>query len=364
MPSPSDPAAARLGDLLLRWEESCDKGQEVSAEELCADCPELVAELRRRIQVLKEMDAAMDSNKQTHGNPDSTSWPGMRPNDPLVADLLRPAQTVVPGFRILEILGRGGMGVVYRAEQLAQNRQVALKMIKTGQRAPSEAVGRFDREAQAISLLNHPNIVQIYNVGEYRGQPYLVLELVEGGTLSQKMAGQPMPWRDAARLVEALARAIQHAHSHGIMHRDLKPGNILLTRDGTPKVSDFGLAKPLHEEGSLLTRSGAILGTPCYMSPEQAMGRGHEVGPLTDIYGLGTILYQALTGQPPFQGGAAFDILRQVEHEPPRPPSQIVPEVPAELERICLRCLEKKPANRYPTALELAEDLQRFLAGS
>lgn len=364
MSSPSNTPASILADLLLRWEELRDEGQNPSPEELCTKCPELTEELRRRIQVLKRMDPVLETgSKPSKANADSTSMPAFKGgNDPLAADLLRPAQTVVPGFRILGILGRGGMGVVYRAEQLIQERQVALKMIRTGMKTARDAIGRFHREARAISLLNHPNIVHILDVGEYQNQPYLVLELVEGGTLSQKLAGQAMPHQEAARLMEALARAIHHAHSHGVIHRDLKPANILLTCDGIPKVSDFGLAKPV-DQASLLTRSGAILGTPCYMSPEQAKGRSQDVGPLTDIYGLGTILYQALTGKPPFEATTAFDTLRQVENAPPRPPSTIIPEVPAELERICLHCLEKVPANRYPSALALAEDLQAFLRG-
>jgi serine/threonine-protein kinase len=362
MPPPSDKPTVRLADLLLRWEDLREQGKEPSPEELCADCPELVEELKRRIEVLKQMDPVLDTTGTPgKGVAEQTFWPG-KGNDALAADLLRPAQAVVPGFRILGVLGRGGMGQVFRAEQLAHKRQVALKMIRTGLRAPPEAIARFRREARTISRLSSPNIVKIYEIGEYQGQPYLVLELVEGGTLSQKWAGKPMPPVEAARLVEALARAIHHAHSHGIIHRDLKPANILLTRDGVPKLTDFGLAKPM-DTASLLTRSGAILGTPCYMSPEQAAGRGHDAGPLTDIYGLGTILYQVLTGRPPFQAETAFDTLRMVEKEPPLPPSQQVPEVPPELERICLKCLEKEPTNRYPTALALAEDLQRFLAG-
>lgn len=364
MPPSSDSEATRLTDLLLRWEDLRDEGKDISPEELCTDCPELMAELKNKIQALKQMDPVLETKgKSSKGVPETTSWPGVRGNDVLAADLLRPAQMIVPGFRILGILGRGGMGVVYRAEQLTHQRQVALKMIRTGMRSPPESIQRFHREARAISLLNHPNIVQIYDVGEYQGQPYLVLELVEGGTLGQKTADHPMPPQEAARLVEALARAIHHAHMHGIMHRDLKPANILLTPNGTPKLSDFGLAKPLHD-ASLLTRSGAILGTPCYMSPEQAKGRGHDVGALTDIYGLGTILYQTLTGLPPFQEATSFDTLRAVEHEPPKSPSQIISAIPAELEQICLRCLEKDPAHRYPNARALAEDLQRFVGSN
>ncbi len=240
----------------MRWEESREQGQELSPEELCADSPELLEELRRRIRILKQMDSVLETGCKQDATVDSTSMPQGKRVDPGAADLLRPAQTVVPGFRTLGILGRGGMGVVYRAEQLAEKRQVALKMIRTDSKAPRDSIARFHREARAISLLKHPNIVQIYEIGEYQGQPYLVLEVVDGGTLSQRLAGRPLPAREAARLVEALARATHHAHSCGIMHRDLKPSNVLLGRDGTPKLSDFGLAKPL-EDANQLTRSGS-----------------------------------------------------------------------------------------------------------
>ncbi len=211
-----------------------------------------------------------------------------------------------PGYELLGELGRGGMGVVYKARQIGLNRLVALKMIPAGAGASPQTRARFHTEALAAGRLQHPHIVQIHDIGEHGGQPYFSLELVEGGTLYQKLAGQPQPVGDTVRLIETLARAVYHAHQHGIIHRDLKPTNILLSADGTPKISDFGLAKSLEEDSSQ-TRTGTIVGTPNYMAPEQASGSLSAVGPAADIYALGVILYEMLTGRPPFCADAARD---------------------------------------------------------
>jgi tRNA A-37 threonylcarbamoyl transferase component Bud32 len=253
------------------------------------------------------------------------------------------------------------MAVVYKARQQSLQRIVALKMILAGAHAGPEELTRFRIEAESVAHLQHPNIVQIFEVGQVGSCPYCALEYVEGGSLTQQVAGQPLSHDQAARLLEKLARAIHVAHQNGIVHRDLKPGNVLLTAEGEPKISDFGLAKRLDAEQGQ-TRTGAVLGTPSYMAPEQAEGKA-GIGPAADVYGLGAILYELLTGRPPFQADTALDIVRQVVSEEPARPSQLRPKLPRDLETICLKCLEKDPRRRYPSALALADDLARYLRG-
>jgi serine/threonine-protein kinase len=267
----------------------------------------------------------------------------------------------VAGYEVLGILGRGGMGVVYQARDRRLKRVVALKMILAVEHAGPEAAARFRAEAEALARLQHPNIVQVYEVGEQDGRPYLALEYVPGGSLARRLGGRPQPARPAAELTETLARAVHAAHSAGVVHRDLKPANVLLTSDGTPKITDFGLAKRLDD--ATQTRTGLILGTPCYMAPEQAEGRNRAIGPPADGYALGGILYELLTGRPPFQGTTALDTLQQVRTEEPVSPSRLQPKVPRDLDTICLKCLQKAPDRRYASALDLAEDLRRFLDG-
>ena len=266
-----------------------------------------------------------------------------------------------PGYEVLGELGRGGMGVVYRARHVALDRPVALKVVLGATHAGPDQLTRFRAEATAAARLGHPNIVQVYEVGEHAGQPYFSLELVDGGTLADRLRGEPQPARLAAELVRTLARAVEHAHSRGIVHRDLKPGNVLLA-DGVPKVTDFGLAKQSTGD-SHLTQTGQVLGTPSYMAPEQAAGRGHEVGPAADVYALGAILYECLTGRPPFRAAAVMDTVLQVLHDEPVPPSRLQPKLPRDLETVCLKCLAKKPEHRYASAVALADDLDRFLNG-
>jgi serine/threonine-protein kinase len=266
-------------------------------------------------------------------------------------------------YELLRELGRGGMGVVYQAWQSSLSRTVALKMILAGAHAGPEELARFRAEAEAVARLQHPNIVQIYQVGEHDGRPYFALEYVEGGSLERKLAGAPRPPREAAALAETLARTVHYAHQRGIVHRDLKPANVLLTEDGTPKITDFGLAKILVGARGDPTQTGAVLGTPGYMAPEQASGRPREVGPAADVYALGAILYECLTGRPPFLGETPLDTLEQVRALDPIPPRQLQPKVPLDLETICLKCLRKEPGQRYGSALDLAEDLRRFLGG-
>jgi hypothetical protein len=260
------------------------------------------------------------------------------------------------------------MGVVYRARHLSLKRPVALKMILGGGQAGERERARFKSEAEAVARLQHPNIVQVYEVGEWHAEtggpplPYCALELVEGGTLAGKLKGQPLPLPEAARLVQTLARAMHLAHSRNVVHRDLKPANVLLSAQGEPKVTDFGLARQLDADSGQ-TQSGAIMGTPTYMAPEQASGQAHAAGPAADVYALGAILYECLTGRPPFKGVSVLDVLEQVRTREPAPLRRLHPRVPADLETVCLKCLRKEPEKRYASAAELADELERFLRG-
>ena len=267
---------------------------------------------------------------------------------------------LIKGYYILGELGRGGMGVVYRARQIALNRVVAIKMILAGGHAGSEQLARFQAEAEAVAMLAHPNIVQVYDIGEQDGLPYFSLEFVDGTGLDRELGGKPQPEKKSAQLIETLARAMQFAHEHGIIHRDLKPANVLVTKNGVPKISDFGLAKQLDTDSSQ-TRTGTIMGTPSYMAPEQ--GRGEKVGPLADVYSLGSMLYEMITGRPPFVAATAVQTLMRLLKEEPVLPSRVKPNVSRDLETICLKCLQKDPHRRYASAGALAEDLHRFVAG-
>ena len=293
----------------------------------------------------------------------------------------------VPGYDILEELGRGGMGVVYKARHRRLQRLVALKMVLAGAHVGQVGLARFRAEAEAVAKLLHPNIVQIFETGEHEGRPFFSLEFVEGGSLDQRIGKSPTNPRGAAQFVETLARTMDVAHQRGIVHRDLKPANILLAKLGSqssmirardtdssslpedhwsrttvPKIADFGLAKRTDDDSSQ-TQSGAILGTPSYMAPEQAGGKTREIGPAVDIYALGAILYEMLVGRPPFKAGNPIDTVRMVIEQEPVPPRQLDPRVPYDLETICLKCLEKEPERRFLTAAELADDLRRFVEG-
>jgi serine/threonine-protein kinase len=269
---------------------------------------------------------------------------------------------VIPGYVVLNLLGRGGMGAVYKALHLRLTRTVAIKMLVTGAYAAASERARFMREAQAIAVLRHPNIIQVFDVGDLDGRPYFTMEYLEGGSLSQKLAGLPQPGREAAAMVATLAEAIQVAHAAGIIHRDLKPANILLTADGTPRIGDFGLARK-YAEAPDSTLGGSRLGTPSYMSPEQAIGKQGTIGPSTDIYSLGAVLYEMQTGRPPFLAETPAETELQVIAEEPAPPSRLNSELPRDLETVCLKCLCKDPGRRYASASDLAEDLRRFLRG-
>jgi hypothetical protein len=269
----------------------------------------------------------------------------------------------IPGYEILGILGHGGMGVVYRARQLGANRLVALKMLRAVEHAsPTERL-RFQIETEAVARLQHPHIVQLHEVGEVRGQPFFSLELCDGGTLAQQLKKQRPTPRESAQLIETLARAMHYAHLRGVVHRDLKPANVLLAgSDRLPKITDFGLARQLDADSGQ-TQTGHIMGTPSYMAPEQASGRTHDAGPAADIYALGAILYECLSGRPPFQGKTVVETLDQVRTQEPVPPSRLRQGLPRDLETICLKCLRKERDKRYASAAELADDLQRYQRG-
>lgn len=318
-------------------------------KEVCAECPEIPGEVLigdRGVgsveeELAKFFRATQDASTLAQESPTNCG----------------PQPSSVPGYQIHSILGRGGMGVVYRATQLLLGRPVAIKMLLSGAHASETERLRFAREAKAVASLRHPQIVQIYDVGEVDGCPYYTMELAENGNLAEKLGKKLLGVREAAGILILLADAVQAAHDGGVVHRDIKPANVLLTADGTPKISDFGLARFIDTDGSL-TMSGARMGTPNYMAPEQLAG---AVGPSVDIFALGTLLYEMLTGKPPFRGGSISDVEhRLVNHDPP-PPSQLNAKVPRDLNTICLKCLQKKPQDRYITAGELADDLQRFL---
>jgi WD40 repeat protein/tRNA A-37 threonylcarbamoyl transferase component Bud32 len=272
------------------------------------------------------------------------------------------ALPTVAGYEVLGEIGRGAMGVVFKARQLKANRVVALKMILTKSSGGLEEQVRFQIEAEAVARLQHPNIVQIHEVGEQGGLPFFSLEFCAGGPLNKRLGGRPLPVREAAALAEKLTRAVQHAHSRGVVHRDLKPANILMSADGEPKVADFGLAKRLDAD-SEVSQVGQIMGTPSYMAPEQAWGKVRDVGPAADVYALGAILYEFLAGQPPFLGATLLETLEQVRSHEPVAPGRLQPGIPRDLETICLKCLRKEAERRYASAGELADRLRMFLEG-
>jgi WD40 repeat protein len=380
MPNPND--------LVKHFPGRPQPGQTPSPDELRAGSPEQREVLRQRLRAVAAMESFLGMDSAHHQSVQTQpTKPGGGAEGPPHAGLRSDAArlpTALPGYEILAELGRGGMGVVYKARQVSLKRLVALKMLRAGRGAGSEQVARFRTEAEAVARLQHPNIVQVYETGEHDGLPYFSLEYVEGGGLDRKLAGTPLPARDAARLVETLARAMDYAHQRGILHRDLKPANILLSGEWRvasgeqntdsslatrhsplatiPKISDFGLAKRLEEDLGH-TQTGSIFGTPPYMAPEQAEGRPGDVSPATDVYALGAILYECLTGRPPFKAASILETLEQVRTQEPVPPRRLQPRVPRELDTITLTCLQKEPAKRYAGARALADDLRRFLSG-
>ena len=341
----------RLADILARLAAAQARGEAPLPEELCRDAPEFVDAVRAHLAAgagLPASDKTVDLSAPTVDHV------------PAAPSTLSDVQ--IPGFEIMEELGRGGMGVVYLARQVALNRPVALKMILAGSHASERDRQRFRAEAEAIARIQHPGIVQIFDVGTHQGRLYLVLEYINGASLDQQM-GEPWAPERAAAFVEQLCTAVQAAHQCGVVHRDLKPANVLLTADGRPKIADFGLAKQLDGAAGI-TQSGAVLGTPQYMAPEQAAGLSKQIGPWTDVFALGAILYQLLTGKPPFTGDSALQVLEQVCTAEPLPLRERRADVPRDLETICLQALAKAPLQRYRSAADLGADLRRFREGA
>jgi serine/threonine protein kinase len=344
-------ACPECGSLLEEWASNSSFDDSLSGGlKKCLAAPD-----RPLDSAYERMEAAAKAIGRTGAGP-----PPPRPDDRSPAEVM--ARGVGP-YEILDIIGRGGMGVVYRARHREIRNQVAIKMLLAGAHASPSARERFGVEATAIARTRHPNIVQIYHFEESDGLPYFAMEWVDGENLEKRLAAGPLPPREAAELVRTLALAIEHAHGLGIVHRDLKPANILLAADGTPKISDFGLAKLADDEREDLTQTNMILGTPSYMPPEQASARRGAAGPAADIYSLGAILYEALTGVPPFKGPTRKKTLLMVERDEPIPPSRKNPAIPIELDLICVKCLDKVSARRYPSARALADDLDQWLRG-
>jgi len=390
--SPRDLAAVVRVDLRQRWRRGEQPGTrdylrrfpqlQVDAElvvdllyaeflirEELGDCPSL-AEFGRQfpehvIELSDQIDLhlALSADERLTPTANETKKPAAASEQTIDASA-RPTARVPrfnAGYEILAEIGRGGMGVVYRARQVGLNRLVALKMVRAADFASPELLSRFRAEAETVARLHHPLIVQIYDYGEHEGLPYLALELIEGGSLAARLDGTPWPARQAAEMVAALASAVQFAHERGVIHRDLKPANILL-EGGTAKITDFGLAKMFGEGDRSHTETGAILGTPSYMAPEQACGGVNRISPATDIYALGAILYELVTGRPPFRSETPLATLQQVLTGAPISIHLLAPRLPRDLATICSKCLSREPQRRYASAADLANDLQRFLA--
>ena len=364
----------RIEQLLIDWEAARERGENLTAEELCKDSPHLVSQIQPQIRVLQRMYGMLDQPAiDQHGPPNTLHWPG------------------IPNYEFIAHIGSGGMGVVFKARDNSLGRDVAIKTI-AGLGTTNVNDDRFRIEAEAVAQLKHPGIVQVYGYGHHQLQPYIVMEFVEGCTLRDKLDGSPIKPRVAAQLIEIIARAIQAAHSKGIVHRDLKPANILLQsnvnsgpksasaktiagdstiniseilpkwEDCEVKITDFGIAKRLDDEISA-TLTGEVIGTPNYMAPEQAAGLPYAVGPQTDIHAIGAILFELLTGHPPFAAPSVLETLQLVKETQPVDPRRLQPGIPVDLATICLKCLEKQTERRYASANDLADDLQRFLAG-
>src|SRR6516225_1757152 len=336
----------RLAHLLSELTEQRRQGQSIDREAVAREHPDLADELSGLWAAVQLVERFSRSTPTCPYNPAISESP--------------PLPRQFGEFELLDELGSGGMGLVYKARQRNPERLVALKLALAGKLATVDERARFASEAKLGARLNHAGIVQIYDVGEHDGQIYFSMQFIDGTTLARRIAEGPLPPREAARLVAAVARAVQHAHENGIVHRDLKPSNVLLDQDGQPHVTDFGLARRV-EGGESLTRTGHILGTPSYMAPEQAEGK--RATPASDVYSLGALLYHLLTGKPPFQAASVLDTLLLVREQDLVEPRRLNPKVDRDLEWICLKALEKRPEDRYQSAGQLADHLEAFLHG-
>ena len=347
--SPAEQHDERFALLLTQLTDRVQRGDQVALEDECSKHPEFAAELRELWGAVMIAQAA-GSGSINATAPAQTEFPS--------GTLTLPAR--FGDYELVQELGRGGMGVVYRARQLSLAREVALKMVLRGNLASKADLERFQAEAQAAAKLDHSAIVPVYEVGEQGGRPYFTMKHIAGTTLAQRLAQGPLPAKEAATILAAVAHGIHFAHTHGVLHRDIKPSNILLDENGWPHITDFGLAKQTTDAASL-TKTGAVLGTPAYMSPEQAVGNRGQVGPASDVYSLGVVLYHMLTGRPPFQAASPVDTVLMVLEQDPVPPRMLNPKADSDLEMIALRCLQKPIDLRYATAALLAADLEAYL---
>lgn len=338
----------RLAVLLSEMADEVAHGEPVDLERVCRAQPDLANDLRSLWGAVLVTDAVGISQDEIPVASGTERWRGLE------------LPILIGDYELLEEIGRGGMGVVFRARQISLDREVAVKMILRGRLASEADLQRFFAEATATARLEHENIVPVYDVGDVDGRPYFSMQMIRGQTLAERLAAGPLPEREAARIVAQAARAIGYAHRQGVLHRDVKPSNILLDQLGKPHVTDFGLAKQGAEDAQL-TRSGMILGTPAYMAPEQAAGKRGNIGPASDIYSLGCVLYHALTGRPPLVADSPIEMMLMILEQEPPPPRALRPQIDRDLEMIVVRCLQKPIDLRYDTADELADDLEAFL---
>lgn len=364
----------RLDQWFARYLKQLDEGESLDPREFLAAHPELADELCELIEVAEQIDRMAGPVEPTEAaNAEEVTSDGVTAEFNKTVDFTEPKirepaiiDDALPRrfgeYELLEVIGHGGMGVVYLARQATIDRRVAVKMILNGQLATNSDIQRFYNEARAAGRLSHANIVTIYEVGQQDGHHFFSMDFIEGESLADMIRRGPLDPRQAAEYLKRIAEAIHFAHEHGILHRDLKPANVLIDAVGQPHITDFGLAKDLGHE-SELTKSGTALGTPSYMPPEQASGRHEKVSRRSDVYSLGAILYAMLTGCAPFRGESAVDTIMDVIHKEPPTPRLLNASVDRTLETICMKCMQKKPAKRYPTAIELAEELDRYLRG-